>query len=103
MKIVKVTYTAKAEFALENQSNIKNVMTDLQKINNPGILYHCCVGEDGISFIHTAFFNADENEKILLELPAFKHFQMELKTKGLTAPPKQEHLSLVGSSKNLFN
>ena len=29
MKIVKVTYTTKAAFVEQNQSNIKNVMTDL--------------------------------------------------------------------------
>jgi hypothetical protein len=103
MKIVKVTYSTKPEFSSENQTNIKNVMSELQKINNPGILYHCTLAEDGISFMHTAFFNSDENEKVLLELPIFKHFQMELKSKGLTGPPKQEHLSIVGASKNLFN
>ena len=37
MKIVKVTYTTKPEYAEQNQNNIKNVMADLQKLNNPGI------------------------------------------------------------------
>jgi hypothetical protein len=103
MKIVKVTYTTKAEFAEQNQSNIKNVMTDLQKLNNPGINYNACLGADGKTFTHTAFFKSDEDQKILNELSSFKHFQEQLKSSGLEVPPKQELLNLVGSSKNIFN
>ena len=103
MKIVKVTYTTKVDYAGQNQANIKNVMAELQKINNPGINYNCCVGADGKTFIHTAFFNSEEDEKVLLGLPEFKHFQQQLQSGGIETPPKQELLSLVGSSKNIFN
>lgn len=103
MKIVKVTYTAKAAFAEQNQGNIKAVMADLQKLGNPGINYNACLSADSQTFIHTAFFKSDEDEKVLLELPAFKHFQQELRANGLEAPPKQELLSLVGSSGNIFS
>ncbi len=102
MKIVKVTYTTKAEYSEHNQSNIKSVMADLQAINNPGINYNSCLGADGRSFIHTAFFNSDEDEKVLLGLPTFIQFQQELKANGLEAPPKQELLTLVGSSTSIF-
>ncbi len=102
MKIVKVTYTTKAEYAEHNQSNIKNVMADLQAINNPGVNYNCCLNPDGKTFTHTAFFNSDEDEKVLLTLPAFIHFQTELRLSGLEAPPKQELLTLVGSSVSIF-
>jgi len=103
MKIVKVTYTTKAEYAEQNQSNIKKVMADLQAINNPGINYNACLSADGRSFTHTAFFNSDEDEKVLMELPAFIEFQQQLRSGGLEAPPKQELLTLVGSSVNIFN
>ncbi len=103
MKIVRVTYTCKAGYVEQNQANIKNVMAELQKINNPGINYNCCLGADGQSFTHTAFFNSEENEKVLLTLPLFIYFQQQLKANGLDAPPKQELLSLVGTSKELFN
>lgn len=103
MKIVKVTYTAKAEFADQNQSNIKNVMADLQRLNQPGINYNVCLSADGKTFIHTAFFKSDEDHKMLNELPSFKYFQEQLKSKGLEAPPIQELLNLVGSSKNIFS
>ena len=103
MKIVKVMYTAKAEYAEQNQKNIKNVMTDLQKLHHAGINYNACMGADGKTFIHTAFFNADEDEKVLLGLPSFKYFQEQLKLNGPEVPPKQELLKLVGSSKEIFN
>ena len=102
MKIVKVTYTAKAEFAEQNQGNIKKVMADLEKLNHPGINYNACLSADGKTFIHTAFFKSGDDEKLLLELPAFKHFQEQLKSAGFEVPPKQELLSLVGSSKDIF-
>ena len=103
MKIVRVTYTAKAEFAEQNQGNIKNVMAELQKLGHPGINYNSCLSPDSKTFTHTAFFQSDADEKLLLELPAFKHFQEQLRSAGFEIPPKQELLSLVGSSKDIFN
>ena len=102
MKIVRVIYTTKAEFAEQNKSNIKNVMADLQKLNSPGINYHACISTDGKTFTHTAFFKSDEEQKILNELPSFKYFQEQLKSNGFEIPPKQELLTLVGSSKDIF-
>jgi len=46
--------------------------------------------------------NKSQDEKIFIELPAFRHFQEQLKANGLETPPKQELLRLVGSSKDLF-
>ena len=103
MKIVRVTYTTTSEYAEQNQGNIKNVMTDLQKLNNPGINYNACLSADGKTFTHMAFFKSDEDEKVLVQLPTFKHFQEQLKSSGLEVPPKQELLNLVGSSKNMFS
>ena len=102
MKIVKVTYTAKSDYASQNQSNIKNVMADLQKLHHPGINYNSCVSVDGKTFIHTAFFDSEEDEKVLLGLPSFRFFQEQLKLSGPEVPPKQELLTLVGSSKDVF-
>ncbi len=103
MKIVKVTYTTKAEFSEQNQSNIKIVMTDLQNANHQGINYNVCLLADNKTFIHTAFFKSDEDQRLLTELPSFKSFQELLKSSGLEVPPKQELLTLVGSSTNIFN
>lgn len=103
MKIVKVTYTAKSEFVEQNQNNIQLVMTDLQQMNRDGINYNACLSADGKTFIHTAFFKSDEDQKLLNELPSFKNFQEQLKVNGLETPPKQDLLHLVGTSKPVFN
>lgn len=103
MIIVKVTYTTKIDFSKQNQSNIKEVMTDLQRLNNQCINYNACLSADNKTFIHTAFFKSDEDRRTLNELPSFKYFQEQLKASGLEVPPKQELLNLVGSSNNIFN
>ena len=102
MKIVKVIYTTKAEFAEQNQGNIKSVMSDLQKLGHQGINYNACLSVDGKTFIHSAFFKTDEDHKILNELPSFIHFQEQLRANGFEVPPKQELLNLVGSSREIF-
>jgi hypothetical protein len=103
MKIVKVTYTTKAEFAEINQANIKTVMTVLQNLCYFGINYNACLGADGKTFIHTAFFKSEEDQNLLNELASFKRFQEQLKAGGFEVPPKQELLTLVGSSTNIFD
>lgn len=98
MKIVKVTYTTKPEYAEQNKSNIAQVMAAMQKINNADVRYEAFTAPDGISFMHLAVFQTDEAEQVLLSLAEFKYFQEQLKTNGLAAPPKQEQLAMVGSS-----
>lgn len=102
MKIVKVTYTTKEHYSEQNQHFIRKVMDDLRAQHHPGINYNTCLCADNKTFIHTAFFKSDEDQKILNELPAFKNFQEQLKANGFEVLPKQELLSLVGSSVNIF-
>ncbi|GAB2588744.1 hypothetical protein [Spirosoma areae] len=103
MKIVKVIYTTKTEFTAQNQANINAVMNDLQRLNHPGINYNACLSADGKTFIHTAFFKSDEDQKVLNGLSSFKHFQEQLKASGPEVPPTQELLTLVGSSNELVS
>ncbi len=103
MKIVRVTYTTRAEYAEQNQANIKTVMADLQNLNRRGINYNACLSPDGKTFTHLAFMETEEDNNMLLQLPSFINFQTQLKTSGLESPPKQELLTLVGSSKNIFH
>lgn len=103
MKIVKVVYTVKPEFAASNTDNIKLVMKDLRKINHPGISYNACLGSDGKTFTHTAFFRSPEEQKLLNDLPSFKYFQEQLTLSGPEVAPKQDLLELVGSSVDIFN
>ena len=102
MKIVKVIYTAKPEFTEQNMKNIQAVMNNLQQLSHAGIFYHACLGADGKTFIHTAFFASGEDQKTLNDLPSFTYFQEQLKSAGFEDPPKQELLTLVGSSNNIF-
>ncbi len=102
MKIVRVTYTTKAEYADQNQKNIQKVMSDLQAINNPGINYHCCLSPDGKTFTHLAFMKSEDEQKVLNDLASFQDFQTQLRASGLESPPKQELLSLVGNSTEIF-
>lgn len=78
-------------------------MADLQKLNYPGINYNSCLSPDGKTFTHTAFFKSEEDEKLLLQLPSFKLFQEQLRASGVEVPPKQELLTLVGSSVSIFD
>jgi hypothetical protein len=103
MKIVRVTYTTQAGYAAQNAGNIQSVMSDLRRINHPGIFYHVCLGADGKTFTHTAFFEKDEDQKILFDLSSFQSFQQQLKGSSPETPPAQEQLSFVGSSTPIFN
>jgi hypothetical protein len=103
MKIVKVVYTTKPDYVQQNTTNIKAVMKELQQSNSPGIFYTVCLSPDGKTFIHTAFFKSDDDQKLLNDLASFKFFQEQLRSTGLEIPPKQELLSLVDSSKAIFN
>ena len=102
MKIVRVTYTTTPGYAEQNQANIKTVMSALHGLNYPGMKYNTCMNADGKTFVHTAFFKSEEDEKALFALPEFKAFQEQLKASGPEAPPKQELLSLVGASYDIF-
>ena len=102
MKIAKVTYTTQMEYAEQNKANIQAVMDDLQRMNVPGLNYNACVGPDGKTFIHMAFFETDEAQKILFDLPSFKSFQEQLKNSKPETPPKPEMLTLVGTSTPIF-
>jgi len=103
MKIVKVTYTTKAEYAAENRANISAVMAALRQLNHPGIHYHVCTGADDHTFIHTAFFKSEEDQHVLFQLAEFKQFQDQLNASVPVAAPRQEILTFVGSSKEIFN
>lgn len=102
MKSVKITYTTKPEYAAQNQRNIQTVMSDLQQLAHQGINYSACLSADNKTFVHSAFFKSDNDEKILNNLPSFKSFQEQLKASGPETPPKLEVLTLVGSSAPMF-
>lgn len=102
MKIVQVTYTTRAAFVEQNIANIQVVMKELRPLNHSGIHYTVCLGPDGRTFIHTAFFRSEADQKVLLELPSFKSFQEQLKNSGPETPPHSALLVLIDSSVDIF-
>ncbi len=102
MKIVKVTYTTQPGFADTNKVNITAVMSELRGLKNPGINYNVCLCPDDKTFIHTAYFESEADQKVLFDLQSFKTFQEQLKGSNPEVGPKQELLTIVGSSKDFF-
>lgn len=102
LKIVRVQYTTKPEYAAHNKDNITKVMSDLREINNPGIKYGAYLLEDGKTFMHFTQFENEQAHQVLMNLESFRVFQAELKASGLETPPKAENLSLVASSYDFF-
>lgn len=98
MKIVKVTYTVKPEFADENRENAKTFINAVRGLNNPAIRYFSFLGENGKTFTHLALYDNDEAQKQFLELPAFRDFQKKRNASGLEQPEKIEMLELVASA-----
>lgn len=102
MKVVKVIYTVKSGYALQNQNNIKAVMEKLRSMDSGGINYCACLGADGKTFTHIAFFKSESDRQTLNDLPEFKHFQEQLKASGPETPPKAEMMDVIASSAELF-
>jgi hypothetical protein len=102
IKIVRVQYTTKQEYAAKNTKNIEKVMNDLREINNPGIKYGTYLLEDKKTFMHFAIFKNEDANKVLMDLESFKQFQAELKESVPEVAPKAENLSLVASSYDFF-
>ena len=102
MKAVKVQYTVKEEYAETNKQNIKQVMSDLRKLNNPGIKYSSYVLNDGKTFVHLGIYSDEEAMSVVTNLDSFKKFQMALKDSQPEAPPKGEDLNFVASAYEIF-
>ena len=101
MKVVKVQYTVKSEYAKRNSENIGRVMADVKQHSNE-IRYSTFLAEDDKSFVHFAIFKNEEANKLLNSLESFKTFQSELKASVPEVSPKVENLSLVASSYEFF-
>jgi len=102
MKSVKVQYTVKEEYVETNKKNIEQVMSDLRKLNNPGIKYNSFLLNDGKTFVHFAMYSNQESMSIVNNLDSFKNFQMGLKESQPETPPKAEDLTLVASGYEIF-
>ena len=102
MKVVRVQYTTKPEFAAINQANIAGVVAELKRLNHPGIKYTCWLLPDSKTFMHFDQLENEEAHQVLQWLPSFKKFADELWASGLEAEPVLELLSLVASTEEYF-
>ena len=102
MKVTRVQYTVRADFADENKKNIDAVMRDMQALGNRDVLYAVYILEDGKTFMHFVHQNTPEAEKLPTSLDSFKRFQARLK-ENLEVPPKVETLGLVQASAPIFD
>ena len=98
MKADKIEYTVRSEYAATNAENIRNVMSDLRKLDPSGLQYSSFMKEDKKSFVHFVMARDEEAEKVLTGLESFKKFQAGLKASNPEVSPKAERLELVGYS-----
>ncbi len=102
MKATRVRYTVQEEYAATNKENIEKVMADVRRLNRPGMKYCTFVLDDGVTFIHWAIFETEEDNKALGELASFNQFRMALKASNPVSPPQPENMSLVASGYDFF-
>ena len=101
MKVTRVQYTVRAEFADENRKNIEAVMRELRAQGNTDVQYAVYIQPDGRTFMHLAHQNTADAERFPTSLDSFKHFRTRLQA-NLESPPKSESFALVEASAPIF-
>ena len=94
MKRVVVRYTTKPERADENQALIEAVFAELDETDPGGVRYAAFRLGDGVSFVHIAEIEGDENP--LGSTAAFAEFQREIGDR-CEQPPLALDATVVGS------
>jgi hypothetical protein len=101
MKATKVEYTVKPGYVDANKANIQKVMDELKASGKEGVLYSVYLKDDGVSFVHLAMYNKEE-DNIIPSLTAFKTFSARLKSEGLIGDaPHALKLEMVAKSFDL--
>ncbi len=94
MTVTKVIrYTTKPEQADENERLIRTVFAELAKQEPEGLRYAALRLEDGISFLHIAVVDGEENP--LTASPAFGEFQSGIKDR-CTQGPTPSDATVIG-------
>ena len=102
MKIVRVQYTTRAEFAARNAENIAAVAAEIRALNLPGVIYSAYLMPDGKTFMHLDHLESEEAHQGVTSLASFKKFAEELHASGLEAEPVLLLPGLVVSSGEFF-
>ena len=94
MNRVVVRYQTKPESGDENQRFVEQVFEELAEKDPGGVRYATLRLADGVSFVHIAFIEGDDNP--LGETAAFQEFQKDLLDR-CDEPPSPQEATLVGS------
>jgi hypothetical protein len=89
-----IRYTTKPERAEENAALVEAVYAELALKNPEGLRYVTLRLDDGVSFVHIAMLDGEENP--LTRSAAFAAFQAEISDR-LTEGPTQADATVVGS------
>jgi hypothetical protein len=79
-----IRYTTKPESADENERLIRNVFAELAKQNPEGLRYAAFRLDDGVSFLHVAMLDGDQNP--LTASAAFGEFQSGIQDRCAEGP-----------------
>ena len=99
---VKVSYTVKAEYVVQNKQNISAFLADFKKLSTAGFLCNVYLQQDGLTFLHISMYESEEVQTLVLNVPSFLKFQSERDEIGLANEPEITYLDLVGSSLSLI-
>ena len=102
MKAVKVQYTVKEEYVVQNKANIQKVMEEIRTNPIEGMFYSSYTVEgDGQTFVHINIAKDGETIGKLNEVEAFQAFRKALKASNPISPPHRTDLELVGAGFDL--
>jgi hypothetical protein len=100
---VKVTYTVKPAFLVQNKENINLFLADFKKLVTANFFYNVFIEADGLTFIHISMYENESVQQQVIGVPSFLKFQEERDANGLDVVQKVENLEFVGSSLSLLN
>ena len=89
-----IRYRTKPERADENEKLIREVFAELATQSSPGLHYAAFRLDDGVSFVHVALFDGDENP--LSTSAAFARFQSGIADR-CAAGPTPADATIIGS------
>jgi hypothetical protein len=101
MKVVRVQYTVRPEYAEQNKANIEAVTQELRARGRDDVKYAAYLRDDGKTFMHVGHFNSPAAEGMLTGLEAFNRFRTELAA-NLEVAPKVETFAVAHASWTIF-
>ena len=96
MKTTIVRYKVKADCAEENKTYIRSVFEELKETRPDGLRYVSFCLADGVSFVHIAVQEKEDDENPLQQSAAFGKFLADIGSR-CEEPPHASSAEIVGS------